>query len=152
MGITNDNKTDFFDNSKEDFTKAAPEQLWIKGIADVEGYFYLENYKVPKVLTWNASSSELEIKGNIILRWIPGLVTNCWLFTMLIFKYRSGRYAISLCGKNEICKGTCITTMLHFIVCTYLSNYSPNTKYSLTSINALSFGLVSTPRKLVSTS
>ena len=84
MGITNDNKTDFFDNSKEDFTKAAPEQLWIKGIADVEGYFYLENYKehlenyiVPKVLTWNASSSELEIKGNIILRWIPGLVTNC---------------------------------------------------------------------------
>ena len=68
---------DFFDNSKEDFTKAAPEQLWIKGIADVEGYFYLENYKVPKVLTWNASSSELEIKGNIILRWIPCLVTNC---------------------------------------------------------------------------
>ena len=78
MGITNDNKTDFFDNGKEDFTKAAPEQLWIKGIADVDGYFTLENYKlhlknyiVPKVLT-AASSSELEIKGNIILRWIPG--------------------------------------------------------------------------------
>ena len=60
-----------------------PEQLWMIYDTDIEGYFTLENYasslenfKVPKVLT-AVSSSEFEIKGNIILRWIPGQVTNC---------------------------------------------------------------------------
>ena len=56
---------------QEDFTIDLPEQLWIKGNTDFEGYFTLENFKVPKVLT-AISSSELEIKGNTFLRWIPG--------------------------------------------------------------------------------
>ena len=92
MGTTNDNKLDFFNYTKkiqhlshEDLSNAPPEQMWIKGFADVDGYFTLENLKdyfirlendtVPKVLT-ATSSSEFEIKGNIILRWIPGQVTN----------------------------------------------------------------------------
>ena len=92
LGTTNDNKLDFFNYTKktqhvsqEDLINAPPEQMWIKGIADVEGYFTLENLKdyftrlendtVPKVLT-ATSSSDFEIKGNIILRWIPGQVTN----------------------------------------------------------------------------
>ena len=59
------------------FTIDVPEQLWIKGNTDIEGYFTLENlasslknFKVPKVLT-AISSSELEIKSKIMLRWIP---------------------------------------------------------------------------------
>ena len=92
MVPTNDNKLDFFNYTKkiqhlsqEDLSNAPPVQMWIKGIADVEGYFTLENLQdyftrlendtVPKVLT-ATSSSEFEIKGNIILRWIPGQVTN----------------------------------------------------------------------------
>ena len=86
LGTTNDNKVDIFNytkkiklHSQEDFIIAPPEQMWIKGIADVEGYFTLENFKdygkrknettedkVLKVLT-ATSSSEFEIKGNIIL-------------------------------------------------------------------------------------
>ena len=70
MGITNDNKLDFFDFEIQQHG-TLEDELWIKGIADVEGFFTLENAIVPKVLT-ATSLSEFEIKGNIILRWIPG--------------------------------------------------------------------------------
>ena len=49
------------------------EQLWKKGKPDAEGYFTFENSFVnafgTKVLT-AISGSDLEIKGNIYLRWI----------------------------------------------------------------------------------
>ena len=41
-----------------------PEQLWKKGKPNNEGYFTLENCKVPKVMT-AISTCSLEIKGNI---------------------------------------------------------------------------------------
>ena len=51
----------------EDFEEDKAEQLWKKGEPIAEGYFTLENSKVPKVLT-ASSSSDLEIQGNITLR------------------------------------------------------------------------------------
>ena len=58
----------------EDFEENKAEQLWKKrslfaeGFAEgSEGYFNLENFKVPKFLT-AISSSVLQIKGNITLR------------------------------------------------------------------------------------
>ena len=86
MRTANDNITvEISDYEEIDFTQLAdygftidvPEQLWMIYDTDIEGYFTLENYasslenfKVPKVLT-AVSSSELEIKGKIMLRWIP---------------------------------------------------------------------------------
>ena len=46
----------------EDFEEGKAEQLWKKGVPDAEGYFTLENSKVPKVLT-ATSSGGLEITG-----------------------------------------------------------------------------------------
>ena len=43
------------------------EQLWKKGKPNNEGYFSLENFKVPKFLT-AISTRCLEIKGNVALR------------------------------------------------------------------------------------
>ena len=43
------------------------DQLWKKGKPNIEGYFSLENFEVPKVIT-AISSRSLEIKGNISLR------------------------------------------------------------------------------------
>ena len=74
----------------EDFEENKAEQLWKKGVPNDEGYFTLENSKVPQVtrhprmreqiatlenskvpLMMTATSSiRLEIKGNITLRWI----------------------------------------------------------------------------------
>jgi hypothetical protein len=83
LTTTKDNKVNISDY--EEITQIAddgliinvPEQLWTIYDADIEGYFTLENYasslenfKKPKVLT-AVSSSELEIKGKIMLRWIP---------------------------------------------------------------------------------
>ena len=51
----------------EDSEEDKAEQLWKKGEPNAEGYFTLENSKVPKVLT-ASSSSDLEIQGNITLR------------------------------------------------------------------------------------
>ena len=51
----------------EDFKEDEAYQLWKKGEPNAEGYFTLENSKVPKVLT-ASSSSDLEIQGNITLR------------------------------------------------------------------------------------
>ena len=79
MRTANDNITveisdyeeiDFTQLADDGFTIDVPEKLWIKANTDIEGYFTLENFKVPKVLT-AVSSSELEIKGKIMLRWIP---------------------------------------------------------------------------------
>ena len=52
----------------EDFEENKAEQLWKKGVPNDEGYFTLENSKVPKVMTPVLSSGRkiLEIKGNII--------------------------------------------------------------------------------------
>ena len=55
---------------QENFKEDKNEQLWKKGELNDEGYFTLENIKVPKVIT-AINSSRLEIKGNILtLRWI----------------------------------------------------------------------------------
>ena len=49
----------------EDFKENKPEQLWKKGhIRNKDGFYSLENSKVPKVIT-AISSSNLEIKGKI---------------------------------------------------------------------------------------
>ena len=64
MGATSDGKV-----IEEDKVVDKAEQLWKKGELDAEGYFTLENSGVPKVLT-AISENELEIKGNITLRWI----------------------------------------------------------------------------------
>ena len=50
----------------EDFEEDKTEQLWKIGEYNAEGYFTLENSKVPKVMT-AISSSSLEIKGNLIV-------------------------------------------------------------------------------------
>ena len=50
----------------EDIEDGKTEQLWKKGEPNTEGYFILENCKVPKILT-AISSSVLQMKGNIIL-------------------------------------------------------------------------------------
>ena len=54
---------------QEVFVEGKADQLWKKGEPDAEGYITLENYGVPKVIT-AISQSDLEIKGNIALRWI----------------------------------------------------------------------------------
>ena len=54
----------------EDFKEGKVHQLWKKGeIDDAEDYFTLENSGVPKFLT-AISESDLEIQGNITLRWL----------------------------------------------------------------------------------
>ena len=50
----------------QDFEKDKAEQLWKKGETNAEGYFTLENSKVPKFITLRLSG--LEIKGNSTLR------------------------------------------------------------------------------------
>ena len=57
LGTTSDGKVIL-----EDVEENKAEQLWKKGEPNSEGYFTLENSKVPKVLT-AISSSSLEIKG-----------------------------------------------------------------------------------------
>ena len=51
----------------EDSEEGRAQQLWKKGKTDAQGYFTLENFEVPKVIT-AISESDLEIKGNLILR------------------------------------------------------------------------------------
>ena len=48
----------------EDFEEDKDKQLWEKGVPNAEGYFTLENYNMAKFMTYNISSSSLEIKGN----------------------------------------------------------------------------------------
>ena len=52
---------------EEKYKEGKHEQLWKIGEANTEGYFTLENYKVPKLLT-AISSSILGIKGNITMK------------------------------------------------------------------------------------
>ena len=59
LGITDDDKVIL-----EDFEENKTEQLWKKGVANLDGYFILENSKVPKVLTTGIFIEDLEIKGN----------------------------------------------------------------------------------------
>ena len=47
----------------EDFEEGKAEQLWKKGERNAEGFFTLENFKVPKVMT-AVSPDSLEVKGN----------------------------------------------------------------------------------------
>ena len=54
----------------ENMEKDKDGQLWKKGEPNAQGYFTLENYKVSKFVTATSSTS-LELKGNITLRWIP---------------------------------------------------------------------------------
>ena len=51
----------------QNFEKDKAEQLWKKGEPNAEGYFTLENYKVPKVMTATSSTS-LELKGSITIK------------------------------------------------------------------------------------
>ena len=62
LGTTSDDKVIL-----KEFEEGTTEQLWKKGEPDPEGYFTLENYKVPKLLT-AISSSILGIKGNITMK------------------------------------------------------------------------------------
>ena len=64
MGATNDGKV-----IQEVIIEGKADQLWKKGKLDVEGYFTLENSRVPKVII-AISKIGLEIKGIITLRWI----------------------------------------------------------------------------------
>ena len=50
----------------EDFDESKVQQLWKKGKTQ-EGFFTLENAKIPMLMT-AISSSVLQLKGNIILR------------------------------------------------------------------------------------
>ena len=62
LGITNDSEVIL-----EDFKEDKAEQLWKKGIIrndGFDGFYSLENSKVPKVIT-AISSSNLEIKGKL---------------------------------------------------------------------------------------
>ena len=61
MEITNDGKVFL-----KDLEEGKAEQLWKKGEPNAEGYFTLENSKLPKVMTAVYSSSRkiLEIRGN----------------------------------------------------------------------------------------
>ena len=64
----------------EDFKENKAEQLWKKGhIQNKDGFYILENSKVPKVIT-AISSSNLEIKGKrIYLIWRLNIIhlSNC---------------------------------------------------------------------------
>ena len=62
LGATSDGKV-----IQEVFVDGKADQLWKKGKPDAEGYFTLNNYGVPKIIT-AISESGLEIKGNITLR------------------------------------------------------------------------------------
>ena len=53
----------------EELEEGKAEQLWTKGESNSEGYFTLENSKVPKIMTAIGPDS-LEIKGNITLRFV----------------------------------------------------------------------------------
>ena len=59
MGTTNNGVVNL-----QNFEKDKAEQLWKKGEPNAEGYFTLENHKVPKIMTATSSNS-LELKGNI---------------------------------------------------------------------------------------
>jgi hypothetical protein len=62
LGITNDGEIIL-----EDFRKGKVEQLWKKGLIrndGFDGFYSLENSKLPKVIT-AISSSNLEIKGKL---------------------------------------------------------------------------------------
>ena len=61
MGATIDGKVIL-----EDSEEGKAQQLWKKGNTDTQGYFTLENFGVPKVIT-ATSESDLEIKGNITM-------------------------------------------------------------------------------------
>ena len=64
LGATNDGQV-----IPEDYEEGKDQQLWKKGEPNNKGYFTLENYRVSKFLTV-ASSTRLELKGKITLRWI----------------------------------------------------------------------------------
>ena len=66
MGTTSDGKVI---QEQEVIIEGKADQLWKKRKPYVEGYFTLENSRVPKVIT-AIYKSGLEIKGNITLRWI----------------------------------------------------------------------------------
>ena len=56
---------------QEVFVEGKAEQLWKKGNSDAEGYFNLQNSEVSTYSVITAiSESDLEIKGNVILKWI----------------------------------------------------------------------------------
>ena len=59
LGATNDGQV-----IPEDYEEGKDQQLWKKGDPNTEGYFTLENFKGPKLMTAN-STSDLQIKGNI---------------------------------------------------------------------------------------
>ena len=65
LGTADDNKVIL-----EDFEEDKAEQLWKRGMPNAEGYFTLENYKVPKVMTTGITVTGLEIKGNLTHRMI----------------------------------------------------------------------------------
>ena len=71
LGTTNDSKVIL-----EELEEDRASQIWKKGERNADGYFTLENYKVPKIMT-AISPDSLEIKGNIFLRYSPTFKINC---------------------------------------------------------------------------
>ena len=82
MGIKNDGEVIL-----EVFEENKLEQLWKKGKHNTEGYFTLENFKVPKIMTV-ISSSILRIIGNIPLRWIVQYIIALLIIYLVFFTYR----------------------------------------------------------------
>ena len=66
LGITNECQV-----NPEDYEEGKTQQLWKKGEPNADGYFTLENCNVTKIMTANyLNSSILQIKGNIIMKWM----------------------------------------------------------------------------------
>ena len=52
---------------EEEYEEGKTEQLWKIGKPNAEGYFTLENHKVPKLLTATVDEYSLRIEGNFQL-------------------------------------------------------------------------------------
>ena len=82
LTTTKDNKVNISDYEEitqiadDGLTINVPEQLWMIYDTDIEGYFTLENYKVPKLLTATVDEYCLRIEGNFQLNSIYRIVAS----------------------------------------------------------------------------
>ena len=65
---------------EEDYEEGKTEQLWKMGKPNAEGYFTLENCKVPKLLTGTFAQYSLRIEGNFQLDTIKLMISKVRLF------------------------------------------------------------------------
>ena len=98
----------------EDFEEDKAEQLWKKGEPNADGYFTLENSKVPKVMT-AISPDSLEIKGNIFLRYTSTFILRVIVdYSLWFFIYRTQKLGMDsktkvfkICNNPEDCQKHC---------------------------------------------